>query len=150
MSAQPGGMTFLPPYIKRTPPFVKPEVYDLRLQYVLTTLKKKCPDRPCPNKCQNLLKFGSEIQSGCRDAHLKVEHPICRRYVGQRRENREKSSVFSSRESLLAQPKQFRLDTRSVEDAGLFGCARGYQMSCSKVDASIMHYMRNSVQHRDT
>jgi hypothetical protein len=31
--------------------------------------------RPCSSKCPNLLRFGTEIQSGCRDAHLKVEHP---------------------------------------------------------------------------
>jgi hypothetical protein len=36
----------------------------------------KIPDRPCPSKCQNLLRFGSKIQLRCRDAHLKVEYPI--------------------------------------------------------------------------
>jgi hypothetical protein len=36
----------------------------------------KIPDGPFPSKCQNLLRFGTEIQSGCQDAHLKVEHPI--------------------------------------------------------------------------
>jgi hypothetical protein len=39
-------------------------------------------------------------------------------YVGQRREKRERPPVFSSRELLMAQPKQFRFDNDSGVLAG--------------------------------
>jgi hypothetical protein len=41
----------------------------------------KIPDRPCPSERQNLLRFGSEIQSGCRDVHLKAEHRIFENFM---------------------------------------------------------------------
>jgi hypothetical protein len=34
----------------------------------------KIPDGACPSKSKNLLRFGSEIHSGYRDTHLKLEH----------------------------------------------------------------------------
>jgi hypothetical protein len=36
----------------------------LHMNHSLCAQQLKIPDRPCPSKCQNLLRFGSEIQSG--------------------------------------------------------------------------------------